>query len=226
MKLNPDLNKILGNVVKYTNLTSLNQWLVVLIGFIALNMSHVYFSKFDLLMLIVILMIGYSMNKNVLLSLGISAIVMYVYVFLFKPILFPSKRLIGEGFEDNTDAKTNSKTTSKKYKSKKSSKKNGGNRTSENMQNVDNETGDHGDVGDSGDLNQMDKPEQTERFELDTDKTRNELYKTLDKKQIKNLTDDTQNLIKVQQDLMKLLNEMGPSLQNGKQILQNSRDQC
>jgi hypothetical protein len=42
----------------------------------------------------------------------------------------------------------------------------------------------------------------------------------MDKKQIKNLTEDTQNLIKVQQDLMKLLNEMGPSLQNGKQILQ------
>ena len=201
MKLNPDLNKILGNLVKYTNLSTLNEWLVFIIGFIALNLSHIYFSKYDLVLLLVVLMIGYSMNKNVLLSFGISAIVLYVYVFLFKPILFPSKGLIGEGFETGLD---HNNTNNKTKKSKKTKK------VKETM-NVNNE---------SGQEDNSKNEEQKERFELDTEKTRNELYKTMDKKQIKNLTDDTQNLIKVQQDLMKLLNEMGPSLQNGKQILQ------
>jgi hypothetical protein len=61
--------------------------------------------------------------------------------------------------------------------------------------------------------------ENKETFQLDKDRTEKNILKTLDKKEIKGLTTDTQELINTQKQLMELLNQMGPALKDGKEIL-------
>lgn len=61
--------------------------------------------------------------------------------------------------------------------------------------------------------------EDSTEHKLDTKKTFYENYKTLSSNQIKGLNRDTQELIRTQKALISTLNNMGPTLKEGKNVL-------
>tara|TARA_B110000858_G_scaffold198499_1_gene265797 strand:- start:4436 stop:5065 length:630 start_codon:yes stop_codon:yes gene_type:complete len=61
--------------------------------------------------------------------------------------------------------------------------------------------------------------EEEEDFQLDTKGSFYENYQSLSKTQVRGLNKDTQNLIKTQRNLIETLNNMGPALKDGRQIL-------
>ena len=61
--------------------------------------------------------------------------------------------------------------------------------------------------------------EEEEDFQLDTKGSFYENYQSLSKTQVRGLNKDTQNLIETQRNLIETLNNMGPALKDGRQIL-------
>ena len=103
------------------------------------------------------------------------------------------------------------------FKSGKKKSKNKSRKVVENMNTPDNTTIGATDDGDDIDAGGGD-------FALDTKGSFYENYKSLSKKQVKGLNKDTQNLIDTQKQLIETLNNMGPALKDGKQIMDTFKD--
>jgi hypothetical protein len=69
------------------------------------------------------------------------------------------------------------------------------------------------------DEEEVDGVEDEEDFQLDTKGSFYENYQSLSKTQVRGLNKDTQNLIETQRNLIETLNNMGPALKDGRQIL-------
>jgi len=159
--------------------------------------------------ILVTILIAYQATADINLSICIGCIMGSVYVGLQGN----NKILKLEGFKSG------------KKKSKNKSRK-----VVENMNTPDNTT--IGATNDDGVDTGADTDADTDAdtgvdegdFALDTKGSFYENYKSLSKKQVKGLNKDTQNLIDTQKQLIETLNNMGPALKDGKQIMDTFKD--
>jgi hypothetical protein len=194
------VTKVANRVGAALEISSLNQLLVVLIAIFVLRRTISLYTPMDMVVLIVLFIIGKTLNLAILLSFAWAVIITGLYMLIVKPTYV--KVTAKEGFDNmaNTEAKKPAKT-----------RKNGARRTKSTKKAKN----------DKGQDITMDFQEDDakETFQLDKDRTEQTILKSLDKKEIKGLTTDTQELINTQKQLMELLNQMGPALKDGKEIL-------
>jgi hypothetical protein len=171
------------------NFTS-NELFLIVLSIISMVLIFPFLNTYNSIVISAIAIIGYSFNKNSIYSIAIALILAHIVISL------TNSRPITEGFEGQTKSK--SKKTKNNSKSKKSNNKNSG-VASEKF------TSDTGDEG--------------EEYFLDTKASFMDVYKSMTPKQLQGLNKDTQNLISTQKQLIETLNNMGPALKDGKQIL-------
>jgi len=171
------------------NFTS-NELFLIVLSIISMVLIFPFLNTYNSIVISAIAIIGYSFSKNSIYSIAIALILAHIVISL------TNSRPITEGFEGQTKSK--SKKTKNSSKSKKSNNKNSG-VASEKF------TSDTGDEG--------------EEYFLDTKASFMDVYKSMTPKQLQGLNKDTQNLISTQKQLIETLNNMGPALKDGKQIL-------
>lgn len=184
------VKKVANQLGNALDITTLNQFLIVILAIFVIRKTVALYTPMDLIVLIVLFIIGKTLNLSVVLSFAWASIITGLYILIVKPSYIKIRSR--EGFDDMA---TNA--APKKSKKTKKTKKPG-------VKSV-----------------KMDfkEEEAKESFQLDTKRTEEEILKGLDKKEVKGLTNDTKELIDTQKQLMELLNQMGPALKDGKQIL-------
>lgn len=192
------VNKVVNRFGSALQITTLNQFLIVLLALFVLRRTITLYTAMDLIVLIVLIIIGKTLNLTIILSFSWAIIIAGLYILIVKPTYIKVKSK--EGFDDMTEPIKPKPTKTKGPKRNRPSKK--ATNTKGEQITMDFET-----------------EENKETFQLDKDRTEKNILKTLDKKEIKGLTSDTQELINTQKQLMELLNQMGPALKDGKEIL-------
>jgi hypothetical protein len=155
-------------------------------------------TKNSLFFLISLIIIGYNITRNLSISVGVSIFITYILVLLNN-----RSNLITENFKAHGKSKSKGRGKGRgkgKGKGKKHHKKK-----------QDNDTI----------IEQEDEPvsDNEEEHMLDSKNSFLENYKSLTPIQIKGLNRDTKELIKTQRSLIETLNTMGPTLKEGKTVL-------
>ena len=203
----------------------------------------------SVILILVSYIIGYSITSNVIIALSVSLILGNLYVSLNKDveIVFPGEKgyeLINkppidssvEVYCDKTSCKTdniestNIKRSINPLKNYKQIEKFSSNQedtdTNDNKGNVE-----KNDViekmsseSDTSSIDSNGCKDDKQEYFIDTKGSFMDNYKSLSKKQLKGLNKDTKNLIETQKQLIETLNNMGPALKDGKQILDSFKD--
>ena len=171
-----------------------NKLYLYLIAFLALFVSIKNVSKLGITLFVLSGIIGYIVTNDINLSLGSACILCAVYTKINTP-------------DNITETFKSSKSKKKKNKSKKENFEDSEDTLS--IENLNDENMDEHNIDD----------DSQEKFTLDKNGSFYENYKSLSKKQIKGLNKDTKNLINTQKQLIETLNNMGPALKDGKQIM-------
>lgn len=166
-----------------------NKVILIVLAFISLMLTVPKLKKESAVLIIITIAVGYCVTRNVIVSICVGLILGNIYVSLNN---IPEQEVEQEveGFKSSSK------------KNKKLAKK-----TKETFGNDDLTT------------ENFSESDIEEDFELDTKGSFYENYKSLTPKQIKGLNSDTKNLISTQKQLIETLNNMGPALKDGKQIL-------
>jgi len=168
----------------------MNNMISYLLIIILLSILCPRFTKNSLFFLISLIIIGYNITKNISMSVGVALFITYILVLL--------------------NNKTNSITENFKSKNKKRKK----NKKAQIKKTHHNEE-------DEGEENEEDDKEDNEE-DFDTFDSKESFlnnYKSMTPSQIKGLNKDTKQLIQTQKSLISTLNNMGPTLKEGKNIL-------
>lgn len=142
---------------------------------------------------IIFVIVGYIVTKDITLAISLASIILYCFVYLSTNTVDNKSNTHIEKFKNK---KRRKKQIKKKVKKVKKDKK----------------------------LRKKKKKEDGFGFNnkediFDSKNTFVENYKSMSPGQIKGLNKDTQNLISTQKNLIETLNNMGPSLKQGKQVL-------
>jgi hypothetical protein len=175
---------------------NMNNMISYLLIIILLSILCPRFTKNSLFFLISLIIIGYNITKNISMSVGVALFITYILVLL--------------------NNKTNSITENFKSKHSKKRKKNKKNKKAQIKETYDNEGSDKGEGDNEGD-NEEDNEEDFNTFDSKESFLNN--YKSMTPTQIKGLNKDTKQLIQTQKSLISTLNNMGPTLKEGKNIL-------
>jgi len=170
-----------------------NKLFLVILGFISAFLILPKIKPVAGAMILVTIIIGYGITKDLLFSTCVGFILGNIFVSL--NVSGTSKKLINiEGFKSKNSKKKNKR---KKKKEKFTDKNDDIVDNSENFSNEDDE----------------------EEYFIDSKGSFMDNYKSLGPEQIKGLNKDTQSLIKTQKQLIETLKNMGPALKDGKEIL-------
>tara|TARA_B100001989_G_C24518235_1_gene454381 strand:+ start:632 stop:1249 length:618 start_codon:yes stop_codon:yes gene_type:complete len=182
-----------------------NKLYLNMIAFLALFISIKNINKLGITVFILSGAAGYLVTNDTNISIASACILCALYTM----INLPNRDLVitTETFKSNKSKKKKSK--SKKNK-KKSMKENFEDTEDEiSIENLEDQQADE----------EHNHDDDQEEFTLDKNGSFYENYKSLSKKQIKGLNKDTKNLINTQKQLIETLNNMGPALKDGKQIM-------
>lgn len=164
------------------------------------------------ILILITILVGYAVTKDGILSIAIGLILGNIYVSLNTV----SKTNEVEGFKSTNKKSVKIKLTKKEKKDEKKLKKE--DRVPKELIDEDEEEEEELDIEDELD------DENTEEFQLDTKGSFYENYKSLTPKQVKGLNKDTKALINTQKQLIETLNNMGPALKDGRQILDSFKN--
>ena len=172
---------------------NMNNMISYLLIIILLSILCPRFTKNSLFFLISLIIIGYNITKNIPMSVGVALFITYILVLL--------------------NNKTNSITENFKFKNKKKNKKNKKNKKVQIKE-------PYMDNGEDNDNDKEDNEDNEEDFDtFDSKESFLNNYKSMTPSQIKGLNKDTKQLIQTQKSLISTLNNMGPTLKEGKNIL-------
>lgn len=171
----------------------LNNTILIILGIITgiQILSKISVISFTLLVSLIIL--GYGITKDYVLSLSIACIVTYIIILL-------NTNEKKDNLEEFLNRKNVRNKGNKKNRSKlKNTQKNEKNKAKK-LSNIN---------------NSLDEEEHL----FDSNKSFAETLKSLSPSQIRGLNDDTKQLIKTQQNLLETLKTMGPAIKDGKSVL-------
>ena len=171
------------------NINSNDLFLIVL-SVISLVLVFPFLNIYNSIVISAIAVIGYSFSRNSIYSIAIALILSHIVISVTHGAKESHTKWI-EGFA--SDVKGGSKKSTKKNKSKKSKP----------VEKFDTSV----------------NGEKDEEYFIDTKASFMDIYKSLTPKQLQGLNKDTQSLISTQKQLIETLNNMGPALKDGKQIL-------
>ena len=171
------------------NINSNDLFLIVL-SVISLVLVFPFLNIYNSIVISAIAVIGYSFSRNSIYSIAIALILAHIVISITHGAKESHTKWI-EGFA--SDVKGGSKKTTKKNKSKKTKP----------VEKFDTSV----------------NGEKDEEYFIDTKASFMDIYKSLTPKQLQGLNKDTQSLISTQKQLIETLNNMGPALKDGKQIL-------
>ena len=215
----------------------LNRTLLICLGAITGLLVVPRLTNISAIVLVSLILIGYGVTKDYILALSVSAILTYILVLLNTN----SKKtdLAIETFKSSRKSKSSNKSRnnvnsinksgrkSGKKSGKKSKKLNNNkthprfsnntkaqNRATQNSSNYSNEY-----FGDDDQVDEYQVDNKDNEHFFDNKASFKENYKSLTPSQVKGLNADTQELIKTQRSLIETLNNMGPTLKEGKNVL-------
>ena len=209
-----------------------NRLILIILASISLLLIAPKLKKYSFGLIIMTILVGFSVTKDIVLAVCVALILGSVFASLCS---IPSRSIPKEFFKSG------------KGKSKKKPKKNDSNEEEEEEEEEEDEEEEEEDGEDSkedyedeveenddgeedeGDDEEDEEDEEDEdgeededveeEFNLDSKGSFYENYQSLTPKQVKGLNKDTRNLIKTQKSLIETLNNMGPALKDGRQIL-------
>ena len=216
-----------------------NRLILIILASVSLLLIAPKLKKYSFGLIVMTILVGFSVTKDIVLSICVALILGSIFASLCS---IPSRPIPREFFKSGNGS-------SKKKNKKKSSKKDREDQedeeeeededdqedgedqedeedTKEDYEDED-EDEDDGEEDDEDDGEEDDEDEDNgeededveEEFNLDSKGSFYENYQSLTPKQVKGLNKDTRNLIKTQKSLIETLNNMGPALKDGRQIL-------
>ena len=176
-----------------------NKTLLLILGILCLFLVLPNLDKMAGILLVAIVVIGYGITKDSIITLSIAAISTYIILFLLKSGKSPLVKVNIETFKSKKKKKKRSKKKKKKHK-----------REGFGFDSGEHEKFDGDDDGDDSD---------SKEHMFDSKQTFADNYKAMTPSQVKGLNIDTQELIKTQKSLINTLKNMGPTLTQGKEVL-------
>jgi hypothetical protein len=169
-----------------------NKLFLIILGFISAFLILPKIKPVAGFLILVTICIGYGITKDIVLAICVGFIIGNIFVSL--NVNLNKKPINIEGFK----SKKSKKKAKKKKKKEKFSNKN-----DDVINNAEKFSND----------------EEEEEYFIDSKGSFMDNYKSLSDSQVKGLNKDTQSLIKTQKQLIETLNNMGPALKDGKEIL-------
>lgn len=179
-----------------------NKNILIALASVSFLLSLPKIKKHSGVLILITMITGYCVTKDITTSVAVALISGAIFVSLnnISPTVITKEHfksakegLDGEEEEEELDATTNDD----------------GEEGYEEADEADEEEEDEEEAGE----------EEEEDFQLDTKGSFYENYQSLSKTQVRGLNKDTQNLIETQRNLIETLNNMGPALKDGRQIL-------
>ena len=191
-----------------------NRFILIVLATISFLLTIPKIKKHSLALIIITALVGYSVTKNTVISLSVAAILGSIFTSLENTPLKIVKR---ETFTSNKRKKKEEDEEEDEDESE----------DEDTVENEDEDEDKDEDEADDEDEDEDDAEDKSEKFEDDVEEDFNidskgsfyENYQSLTPKQVTGLNKDTQNLIKTQKNLIETLNNMGPALKDGRQIL-------
>jgi len=205
-----------------------NRLILIILASVSLLLIAPKLKKYSFGLIVMTILVGFSVTKDIVLSVCVALILGSVFASLCS---IPSRSIPTEFFKSG---KGNSKKKSKKNASEDEEEEEeeeeeededveeDGEDSKEDYEDEveeDNGEEDEGDDEDEDEDEDGEEDEDVEEFNLDSKGSFYENYQSLTPKQVKGLNKDTRNLIKTQKSLIETLNNMGPALKDGRQIL-------
>ena len=218
-----------------------NYLLFLIVGIVSGVLILKKLKPLSVILILITFVIGYSITSDFLIALSVSLILGNIYVSFNKDfeIIFPGEK----GYESIANNKTPSLEV---FCGKKSCKRNNiesknikrsvkslkpnnyiekfSNKESKNTENKSESDDNIEKMSNNSDTSSTDSGENNENYFIDSKGSFLDNYNSLSKKQIKGLNKDTKNLIKTQKQLIETLNNMGPALKDGKEILDSFKN--
>ena len=183
---------------------NLNNTILIILGIISGILVLPRLTNISIIVLVSLILTGYGISKDYLLSLSVAAIITYIMVLLNTST--PPKIQV-----ENFKSKSKSKSKSKKKKKKK--------KRSENKEPDKHLINDPEKSIEFFDDDEVINEDETGEHFFDSKNTFYENYKALTPSQLKGLNSDTKELIDTQKSLIETLKNMGPTLKEGKNVL-------
>ena len=198
------------------------------------------------ILILVTFIIGYSITSNFIIALSVSLILGNIYVSLNKDyeIVFPGENRYYSKVNNSTPGTANQ--SLEVFCGRKSCKKNNiesrnikrsltslikpnqiekfSNNKGNTKKNNDDIVEKMSNESDTSSIDSNSSKESKEKYFIDSKGSFLDNYNSLSKKQLKGLNKDTRNLIKTQKQLIETLNNMGPALKDGKEILDSFKN--
>ena len=215
-----------------------NRLILIILASVSLLLIAPKLKKYSFGLIVMTILVGFSVTKDIVLSICVALILGSIFASLCS---IPSRPIPREFFKSGNGSskkKKNKKKSSKKDREDEEEEEEDGEDqedeeedredTKEDYEDEDeDEDEDDGEEDDEDDGEEDDEDEDDgeededveEEFNLDSKGSFYENYQSLTPKQVKGLNKDTRNLIKTQKSLIETLNNMGPALKDGRQIL-------
>ena len=212
-----------------------NRLILIILASVSLLLIAPKLKKYSFGLIVMTILVGFSVTKDIVLSICVALILGSIFASLCS---IPSRPIPREFFKSGNGSskkKKNKKKSSKKDREDEEQEEDGedqedeeedGEDTKEDYEDEDEDDGEEDDEdeddGEEDDEDEDDGEEDEdveEEFNLDSKGSFYENYQSLTPKQVKGLNKDTRNLIKTQKSLIETLNNMGPALKDGRQIL-------
>mgnify|MGYP001203434759 CR=1 FL=1 len=204
-----------------------NRLILIILASVSLLLIAPKLKKYSFGLIVMTILVGFSVTKDIVLSICVALILGSIFASLCS---IPSRPIPREFFKSGNGSskkKKNKKKLSKKDREDEEQEEDGEDQEDEEEEEDGEDTKEDYEDEDEDEEEEDDEDEDDgeededveEEFNLDSKGSFYENYQSLTPKQVKGLNKDTRNLIKTQKSLIETLNNMGPALKDGRQIL-------
>ena len=200
-----------------------NRLILIILASISLLLITPKLKKYSFGLIVMTILVGFSVTKDIVLAVCVALILGSVFASLCSiPTRSAPKEFFKSGKGDSKK-KSNKNTSDDEEEEDEEDEEDEVDEEEEEEEDSKNSNEDYEDeVEDEGEEDEDEvgeEDEDVEEFNLDSKGSFYENYQSLTPKQVKGLNKDTRNLIKTQKSLIETLNNMGPALKDGRQIL-------
>jgi len=202
-----------------------NRLILIILASISLLLITPKLKKYSFGLIVMTILVGFSVTKDIVLAVCVALILGSVFASLcsiptrsapkefFKSGKGDSKKKSNKNASDDEEEEDEEDEEDEEEEEEQEEQEED---TKDSKENYEDEVEDEGEE-DEDEVGEED--EDVEEFNLDSKGSFYENYQSLTPKQVKGLNKDTRNLIKTQKSLIETLNNMGPALKDGRQIL-------
>ena len=200
-----------------------NRLILIILASISLLLITPKLKKYSFGLIVMTILVGFSVTKDIVLAVCVALILGSVFASLCSiPTRSAPKEFFKSGKGDSKK-KSNKNASDDEEEEDEEDEEDEVDEEEEEEEDSKNSNEDYEDeVEDEGEEDEDEvgeEDEDVEEFNLDSKGSFYENYQSLTPKQVKGLNKDTRNLIKTQKSLIETLNNMGPALKDGRQIL-------